>query len=127
MNYDGTSPGIPIDGAEMKKRDKVNLSPIDESGITASPPKPMGDGTMPSYAMYRYQNQYRDFAFQKITPPDYGFDDNCVARITGIPINEPDFIADYHFIGIMRAIDDMLKHSYVGYIGGTWDAPKPTS
>lgn len=120
----GTSPIVPIPGAELQARNYMKISPIQGDGVIATPPVP--NGTMPSVAMSRYQNSYRDFAFQKITPPDYGYDDKCIARITGLPINEPDYIADYHFIGMMRCIDDMLQHGYVGYIGGTWETPKPT-
>jgi hypothetical protein len=57
--------------------------------------------------MYIYQNQYKDVSFPKICPPLYG-DDNSVARHTGLPINRPDYVADYHFISLMRIIDRML-------------------
>ena len=65
---------------------------------------------------------YSIVIFQKITPPMYG-QDGSISRTTGIPANEPDFIADVHFIGIMRAIDDMTRHRYTGYIGGSYDTP----
>lgn len=116
----GTSPRIGIGGQSFSPRTAVTLSPVDGSDLVALPPNPNGD--QPSEAMYAYQNSDRDFIFQKITPPMYG-QDKCIARYTGIPANQPDFIADFHFIGLMRAIDDMARHRYKGYIGGTYDTP----
>lgn len=123
----GTSPIIGVDNPDFKARKGMKLSPAISNGQHAMSPSPTGDGTTPSVAMYRYQNKYRDFAFQKITPPDYGYSSKSVARVTGVPANEPDFIADYHFIALMRCIDDMLQHGYVGYISGSWNTPKPTT
>lgn len=87
-------------------------------------PKP--NGSLPSEAMMIYQNPYRDFAFQKITPPYYGNKENCLPRYTGIPANNPDFIADYHFIGIMRLIDKFTNHHYTGFIGGKISPVNPS-
>ena len=121
MGNFGTSPRIGIGGQPYTTRSTVRLSPIEGEGLEAVPPQMKSDGT-PSEAMYAYQNHDRDFTFQKITPPMYGTDDS-IARYTGVPANQPDFIADFHFIGIMRAIDDMTRHRYSGYIGGSYDTP----
>lgn len=118
----GTSSRIKIGGENMKPQNGLTLSPIENSDLVAVPPAPIGD--QPSEAMYAYQNHDRDFIFQKICPPMYG-PNGSVPRYTGIPANEPDLIADFHFIGLMRAIDDMLRHRYKGYIDGTWDTPEP--
>ena len=107
----------------MSPQKAMTISPIDNSDLVALPPS-VKDEDQPSEAMYAYQNADRDFIFQKITPPMYGPDDS-IARTTGVPANEPDFIADFHFIGIMRAIDHMLEHRYSGYISGTFDTPGP--
>ena len=125
----GTSPKIPITGEDFRTLSGVETSPIEGDGLEALPPLPSGaNHDLPSEAMYRYQNQYRDFAFQKITPPDYGWANN-LARITGLPANVPDFVADFHFIGMMRSIDDMIHKStqYKGVITGSWETPKPKS
>ena len=119
----GVSPRIGIGGQSFSPQYGINLSPIENSDLAADAPRPNLD--MPSEAMYAYQNHDKDFNFQKITPPMYGPND-CIARHTGIPANEPDFIADFHFIGIMRAVDDMLRHRYSGYIGGSYDTPGTT-
>ena len=100
----------------------MKLSPIDNSGITAIPPTP--DGDMPTPEMYTSRNRFRDFSFPKICGPMYG-PDNCIARTTGVPMNQPDYIADHHFIALMRIIDDLLTHKYTGYIGGQFTTPTP--
>lgn len=127
MANNGTSGGIHIGGESfVVGGGNTVLSPTISVG-TGNAPTPNGD--RPSEAMNKYVNKFRDFAFQKICPPDYGPDDKStnndssgvsIARITGIPANEPDYISDHHFIGIMRAIDDMLTHSYKGQIIGSY-------
>lgn len=119
----GTSSRIRIGGESFSPQQGMTISPISGEGIEVLPPKPKGDGT-PSEAMYAYRNGDRDFIFQKITPPMYG-PNNSIARVTGIPANEPDFIADYHYVGVMRAIDDMLRHRYKGTLIGNYDTPTP--
>lgn len=118
----GTSSRIRIGGQNMQSRQGMIMSPIKNAEFQSSPPIPNNDNT-PSQAMYAYQNHDRDFIFQKICPSMYGTD-NSIARITGIPANEPDFIADFHFIGLMRAIDDMCRHRYSGYLIGKVDSPQ---
>lgn len=118
----GTSTRINITGEDFTQSRRMKLSPIDNSGITAVPPVP--DGEMPSQEMYDSVNRFRDFAFPKICPPMYG-NDNSIARTTGLPANKPDYIADHHFIALMRIIDDFLVHKYSAYIDGTYDSPTP--
>lgn len=118
----GTSSRIRIGGEKLSFQKGMTLSPINGEGIEVLPPRPNGD--TPSEAMYAYRNSDRDFTFQKITPPMYG-QEGSIARITGIPANEPDYIADFHYIGIMRAIDDMLRHRYKGTLTGNYDTPTP--
>ena len=121
MSNFGTSSRIRIGGESNTAQHGLEISPIENSDLVATPPEPIGD--QPSQAMYAYRNHDRDFIFQKISPPLYGHE-GCVARYTGIPANEPDFIADFHFIGLMRAIDDMVQHRYAGYISGSYNTPE---
>ncbi len=118
----GTSPIIPINRAEFKLQNGYKLSAIKDAELVAQSPKPKGDE--PSPAMLKFQNQFPEFAFDKISPPDYGLD-KSVARITGLPANKPDYIADYHVIGLMRCIDFMLSQGYNGQIDGNWETPIP--
>ena len=122
MASSGTSGRVSVGGQDFLKRNKFQLSPVENDGVSAVPPSPSGD--TPTQDMYAYQNNYKDFSFTKICPPTYG-NDNCVARLTGIPINKPDFIADFHFISLMRLVDKFMQHSYKGYLGGTITTVKP--
>lgn len=124
MPANGTSSRIVIDGTKFTRLNGFRQSPVYGDGIIASPPRPNASG-MPSNAMYLFQNQYRDFAFQKVSPPEYGNDDS-IARITGLAANEPDYIADYHFISLMRIMDRLIDPQYSGYIGGDFNSPEPT-
>lgn len=117
----GTSPSIIIDGAEFKPQKGYGLSAIKDAELVAQSPVP--NGTEPSEAMLKFQNPYPEFAFDKISQPDYGYSDKALSRITGIPANKPDYIADYQFIALMRCIDFMLKQGYNGNINGNYDTP----
>ena len=118
----GTSPSLPIGGEDFTQLKDLRLSPVDGEGVSVLPPEPVG--TMPSEAMTRFQNQFRDFAFQKISPPVYGVPGSLPEK-TGLPGNEPDFIADFHFISLMRIIDQMLYYGKdpKSYIGGDFNTP----
>ena len=119
------SPSIRPARADMKERRKgMVLSPVYGEGLEVTPPSPTK--STPGKEMTLYHNQYRDFAFQKISPPDYG-DSGSLARITGGPANEPDMVADFHFIALTRAVDQMLYPVYEGYIKGEYDTPEPVS
>ena len=117
---EGVSPIVDLDGAEFKLQKGYTISKIKDESIKANPPKP--NSTEPSKAMENFQNPFSDFAFDKITTPDYG-NDGSLARITGIPANKPDYISDHHVIGLMRCIDYMLSKGYSGTITGTYDTP----
>ena len=122
MASSGTSARIPIGGEEFVTVKRMKLSPIEGDGATGVSPVPVNE--MPSQAMYMFQNKYKDFALQKICPPDYG-PEGSLPRLTGVPANKPDYIADYHFISLMRIIDDILTHKHEGYIDGGYNTPGP--
>lgn len=119
----GTSSRIRIGGQSMQSRQGMLISPVLNGEFDSKAPTCNADYT-PSPAMYAYRNHDRDFIFQKICPPLYG-QKGSIAHVTGLSANEPDFIADFHFIGLMRAIDDMCRHRYSGYIGGKFDSTGP--
>jgi len=119
MSNFGTSPRIKISGENLSVQKGMKLSPVDGEDIVATPPVPNSDGT-PSESMNIYQNPCKDFSFQHISFPDYT---QGVAHLTGLPANQPDYIADFHFIGLMRSIDYMLRHNYTGKITGDYNTP----
>lgn len=122
-NY-GVSSRINIGGESLKENvlSGFQISNTYSDMLVASPPLPNEDST-PSEGM-TYINKFRQFAFQKIALPLFG-DEKCIARHTGIPANEPDFISDHHFISLMRIIDDKLQHKYKGTIMGDYTNVNP--
>lgn len=119
MSNFGVSRIIPISGQEFAVLKGFKLSKIEDADFVAKPPKPSSNSDI--LGITAYVNKHHHFTFAKISPPLYG-DDKSVARHTGIIANEPDYVADFHFIGLMRAIDDMLLPKYSGYIEGKWDS-----
>lgn len=114
----GTSFKITLSGESFNITQGYSLSAIKDSEIVAQPPKPNGDE--PSHAMLKFQNPFPEFAFDKISQPDYG---RGLSSITGLPANKPDYTADYHVIALMRCIDFMLSQGYEGRIDGNYDNP----
>ena len=116
INNYGVSRLIRISGQEFTLLNGFKISTIGVTGVV-NPPTPNNSGDVDK--LIAYTNKHSDFTFQKVCPPLYG-PDNSTARYTGIPANEPDHIADFHFIGIMRSIDDILIPHYKGFISGVW-------
>lgn len=118
----GTSRSFHISGEDFVILKGFTLSKIKDADLVVDPPKPENSSDILSIT--KYLNKHRDFTFQKICPPLYGPDDST-ARYTGIPANQPDHVADFHFIGIMRAVDDIISPRYTGYISGNWNSINP--
>jgi len=120
----GTSEPILIGGEEFASLGKIEISPVLDEDINVLPPSPVDDGTVISVAMSENINPYGCLAFPKVCPPLYG-KPGSIAEITGIPANEPDFVADHHWIAMMRLVDRALRHKYKGTIVGNYDTPGP--
>lgn len=119
-NY-SVSARLYFDGVRFKPVSGMKLSALEGQGIQALPP--IIDKNTGTPAIGIQQTPYSEFAFNHITPPDYGNDD-CIARVTGVPINKPDFVADYHFISLARSIDYLLmNNNYQGKITGNYNTP----
>ncbi len=124
VNY-GTSNPIKIGGEEFSSLGDIHVSPAAGEDINVLPPATVDDGTIPSVAMTENINPYGCLAFPKVCPPLYG-KVGSIAEITGIPANRPDFVADHHWIPMMRLVDLALRHKYKGTIIGKYDTPGPT-
>jgi hypothetical protein len=120
----GTTPQIQINGTTVTLNRGSQLIVTHAVGNGLNAPSIKKDGT-PS-EMFNMSDASSLFTFAKICPPDYGTDDS-VARYTGVPINNPDFIADFHFIGLMRATDKLLIPKNKAVITGNFDTPSATS
>ena len=122
INNYGVSRLIRISGQKFTLLNGFKISNISEFVNVVKPPTPSNSGDVEK--LVAYTNKHSDFTFQKVCPPLYG-PNYSTARYTGIPANEPDHIADFHFIGIMRTVDDILIAKYKGYIAGTWGTVLP--
>lgn len=118
----GVSVPINVPSTNLNKQRGMQLFAPEKVG-ELSTPVPKADGTL-SMGM-SWTDASMQFTFAKICPPDYGTDDS-IARYTGIPINNPDFVADFHFIGLMRATDKILKPEVIQHISGSYNSPEST-
>ena len=120
----GTSPQIEINGTPVTLNRGSQLIVTHSVGNGLNAPVPKADGTLSD--AFNMSDASALFTFAKICPPDYGTD-NSIARYTGVPINNPDFVADFHFIGLMRATDKLLMPKNRAVITGGFDTPSSTS
>jgi hypothetical protein len=120
----GTSPQIKINGTTVTLNRGSQLYDPHSVGNGLNAPTPLKDGT-PSDA-FNVSDASALFTFSKICPPDYGTNDS-IARYTGVPINKPDYVADFHFIGLMRATDKLLMPKNRAMITGSFNTPSSTS
>ena len=132
---DGTGNPVQIPTVVFSKRTGENLSSY--PGISL---KVLGkDATLAAPQLkdgqVHYQtNPFPEFAFDKISDPEYGAtgflsngkEANPIARYTGIPYST-DFIKDYHLISLFRLADKTTVPGYSGRIKLQFQTPKPAS
>ncbi len=128
----GTSDPFSVSGENLQSRKNPSFSPVEGVGTTANgrqvevkPPKVTSDNV--SEALYLHRNPFPEFVFEKISVPEYGASQDAIARFTGVPVNRPDYLNDYHFIGIMRMVDRLMAPSYRGKINSSYNTPEPKS
>ena len=123
QNY-GISPRLYFSDEQFKVLHGFKLSQVDGEGLQALPPSIKNSAG--SEAIELMQTPFSEFAFNHIEYPSYG-DKDCIAQVTGIPINKPDFIADYHYISLARCIDELLmRNFYKGKLKGKFSTPGAT-
>jgi len=83
------------------------------------PPVPTPDGGF-SHAM-ELTNKWSPWVDEKIVPPKY----DGVCQFTGTPSNQPTYVKDYHMLALWRAVDDVLKARFHGYLMVHVDSPVP--
>ena len=108
----GTSGAFSVTNEDMSPGKYHNISKFE---ITTVKPPQINDGNSASLAMTKWVQPWPDWNFEKISIPLY----DGICQFLGVPSNNPDFIKDYHFIGIMRNIDLYLAPTYQGYIYST--------
>jgi len=114
----GTSPIFGISGEEADVMQVHNIASFTVK--TVNPPV-INSGNATSLAMTKWINPWSNFNFEKISFPLY----DGVCQFLGIPSNRPDFIKDYHFIGIMRGIDLYLSPTYSSTISAKTNGSGP--
>lgn len=91
--------------------------------VEIKPPKVNSDTV--SEVLSRNQNCFPEFVFEKLDSPEYGTKSDAIARFTGVPVNKPDYLNDYFFIGLMRMTDKITNPHYRGKIINIYDTPNP--
>lgn len=118
----GTSPRVTITRERMSEGKYHKIATQSLSNIQ---PPSVSTANAVSVAMTKWVQPWPTFNFNKISHPLY----DRQAQYTGIPSNRPEFVKDYHFIGIMRCIDLFLSPTYNAYIfsstSGPWPTPPP--
>ena len=110
MTVYGTSPFISI-SAESMKMAKYSHSALMKYRNVVRPPV-IQPANAVSTSMDTWIQKWPLWNFNKVTEPKF----DGIGKYTGIISNRPDHISSFHFIGIMRNVDDMLKPNYVADI-----------
>jgi hypothetical protein len=118
----GTSNVIKIGGEGFRLLKTFTVSKIDKTGLKFVGAPELKDASDAIGELLYRTNRYPHFVFPKICPPQ--FPENTLAAETRIPGNEPDFISDFHFIGLMRSIDHLLKYNHTCKITGFFQSVK---
>ena len=105
----GTSPTFVVSGEDIIERKYHTISTFE---VTTVKPPQLNSGNDASLAMSKWVQPWPHWNFDKIAFPLY----DGVCQFLGTPSNRPDFIKDYHFIGIMRNVDIYLAPTYSSYI-----------
>lgn len=128
----GTSNPVTVSGEDLQSRKNPSFSPVEGVETTVNgksavvkPPQGSVDGV--SESLNLNHNCFPEFLFEKISTPEYGVSKDAIARYTGVPVNRPDYVNDYFFIGIMRTVDKLVNPSYKGKILNVYNTPEPKS
>jgi len=115
----GTSPTTTITAEDMNPLHPHIISDVDATGIVRPPE--LGVGGSPSEAM-SYIQPWPSWNYTKMTEPKF----DGVTQYLGQMSNRPDFISDYHFIGLMRNAELILGPKFDAYIDSYSNMPRPT-
>lgn len=117
----GTSPMISIPAESFNLTRYMTITSI---GITipVNPPSIANGGAF-SHAMSMWLQPYPIINYNKITEPKF----DGIGKHIGMITNRPDFISDFHMIGIMRNVDAVLAPNYHSHIMGIGNTPTPVA
>jgi hypothetical protein len=114
----GISPFIVVSSEELTSLKSHDITDVDIDGVK---PPTLADGAAYSPAINMFIQPHSTFNFNKITEPKYDGIADKIGRVS----NVPDFISDYHFIGIMRNVDEIISPEYRAHI--TVNAHSPST
>ena len=128
----GTSNPVTVSGEDLQSRKNPSFSPVEgvETTVNGKPTvvkPPVGSANGVSESLTLNHNAFPEFVFEKVAAPEYGVSKDAIARYTGVPVNRPDYVNDYHFIGIMRIVDKLVNPSYKGKILNIYNTPESKS
>lgn len=115
----GTSPAITITAENFDYQRVHQITDVSIDGV--SPPE-IANGSAYSHSMGLWKQVWSDWNYCKIVEPKF----DGIAQNLGIISNMPDFIKDYHFIGLMRNVDIYLAPSYKAHIFVEAHVPTPS-
>lgn len=117
----GTSPmiSIPAEGFKLTRYMKITGTGV---STLISPPSLASGGAF-SHSMNMWIQPFPLWNFSKITEPKF----DGIGQHIGMITNRPDFISDFHMIGIMRNVDVVLAPSYYSHILSTATTPTPVA
>ncbi len=107
----GTSPGFAITAEELTLNYFTAVTKIAIDGVH---PPILGPGGGYTTA-FELLNLWFPWIDEKIVEPKY----DGVCQYLAVPSNRPSFIADYHAITLMRAVDYILAPRYAALIVAT--------
>lgn len=123
----GTSNPINVPGESFSARKNPKFSKVegvilDSNGkqIEVKPPEISNGNYSDALGV---SNSFPAFVFEKISTPEYGVRNDAIARFTGVPVNRPDFLNDYHFISLMRMVDKITAPKYNGKVVAIYNTP----
>ena len=114
----GASPSFSITAENIVDYQYHKVAEVDIKG--AHPPA-LGEASNYSES-FAWKNVHSPFNFEPIVEPKY----DGHAQYFGHVSNRPDFIKDYHMIGIMRQVDVIIKPNLKCAIFESTKAPGPT-
>jgi hypothetical protein len=114
----GTSPFIVISAEDLNLTAVHNVPNIRIDGIN---PPDIANGNSVSPAAQTYVQLWSDWNYSKVTEPKF----DGIADKLGVFSNQPDFIKDYHFIGLMRNVDAYLRPMFFSNIMVAAHMPSP--
>lgn len=114
----GTSPAVTITAEEL---DQINYHHITDVNIDGVNPPGLAQGAALSEGIEMWQQPWLQWNGEKITEPKF----DGIAQSLGMISNIPDYIKDYHFIGLMRLVNNYLKPEIRTHIFVEAHSPRP--